>query len=210
MAVRSNQSTKPNKSKGKQKKNSAIITPVGIASYAFVWKPQASMNPGQDPKYSITLIVPKKADLSDLERAVAAAGRKKFGDSYDKLVARNKLSLPFRDGDEEREGDALYKRSIFFSAKSTQKPGVVEMVEGRPTPIEDEFEFYSGCKCKISVYAFGFDVNGNKGVAFALNNVLKMGDGERLSGRRAAEEEFEDEDSDDDDDGDDTDDDMFD
>jgi hypothetical protein len=195
------------KSKQASKSSAAVITPKGVASYAFVWKPQPSMNPGQDPKYSITLIVPKKSDLSALKRAVTVAGKKKFGDGYENMVKRNKLTLPFRDGDEEREGDELYKGKIFFSAKSSQKPGIVD--EDR-NPIEDEFDFYSGCKCRISVYAYGYDVNGNKGVAFALNNIQKLGDGERLSGRRAAEEEFdEDADSDDSTDSDDDDDDML-
>lgn len=170
-------------------RNSALITPVGIASYAFVWKAQPSMNPGQDPKFSITLIVPKKADLSELKDAVNKAGEKKFGSNYQKLLKTGKINLPFRDGDEEREGDPLYEGKVFFSAKSTTKPGIVD---AERNPIEDEFDFYSGCKCRLSVYPFGFDVNGNKGVAFALNNVQKVGDGERLSGRRSPEEDFDD------------------
>jgi hypothetical protein len=170
-------------------RNSALITPVGIASYAFVWKAQPSMNPGQDPKFSITLIVPKKADLSELKDAVNKAGEKKFGSNYLKLLKNGKINLPFRDGDEEREGDPLYEGKVFFSAKSTTKPGIVD---AERNPIEDEFDFYSGCKCRLSVYPFGFDVNGNKGVAFALNNVQKVGDGERLSGRRSPEEDFDD------------------
>ena len=177
------------------KKNSALITPVGIASYAFVWKAQPSMNPGQDPKFSITLIVPKKADLSELRAAVTKAGQKKFGSNYEKLLKNGKINLPFRDGDEERDEDPLYKGKVFFSAKSTTKPGIVDADRN---PIEDEFEFYSGCKCRLSVFPFGFDVNGNKGVAFALNNVQKVGEGERLSGRRPPEEDFDEIDREDD------------
>lgn len=183
--------------KQQQSKSSALITPVGIASYAFVWKAQPSMNPGQDPKFSITLIVPKKADLSQLKEAVNKAGQKKFGSNYEKLLKNGKINLPFRDGDEEREGDPLYKGKIFFSAKSTTKPGIVDADRN---PIEDEFDFYSGCKCRLSVYPYGFDVNGNKGVALALNNVQKTGEGERLSGRRPPEEDFDDVDLEDEDD----------
>lgn len=187
------------KSKQSNKSSAAVITPKGIASYAFVWKPQPSMNPGQDPKYSIMLIVPKKADLSALKKAVQVAGKKKFGEAFEVGVKKGRITLPFRDGDEEREGDELYAGKIFFSAKSSQKPGIVDE---NSNPIVDEFDFYSGCKCRISVYAYGYDVNGNKGVAFALNNIQKLGDGERLSGRRAAEEEFGDADDDDSDDDD--------
>lgn len=177
----------------KSKSAAAVITPPGTASYAFVWKPQPSMNPGQDPKYSITLIIPKKANLDALRKAVDQAAIKKFGANGPNLLARNKIKSPFRDGDEEREGDKLYAKSIFFSAKTGNKP---QVVDSDLNPITDEFEFYSGCKCRISVYAFGYDINGNKGVSFALNNVQKLADGERISGRQAAEDEFKDDDDD--------------
>jgi hypothetical protein len=193
-----------NKTSGKSA--AAVITPAGIASYAFVWKPQPSMTPGQDPKYAITLIVPKKADLSALKAAVKVAAQKKFGDAWEKMARANKLHLPFRDGDEEREDDPLYKGKIFFSAKSKDAPQIVDADLNR---ITDEFEFYSGCKARISVFAFGYDTNGNKGVAFGLNNVQKLGDGERLSGRRAAEDEFGAVEADGKSEGDDTEDDIL-
>lgn len=176
-------------SDAKKSNAQAVITPPGIASYAYVWKPQASMNPGQEPKYSITLLVSKKADLTKLKAAVMAAGVKKFGAAFKDKAKRKKFTLPFRDGDEEREDDSVYAGKIFFSAKSSTKPQIVDLERN---PITDEFDFYSGCRCRLSVYAYGYDVNGNKGVTFALNNVQKLGDGERLSGRKAAEDEFDD------------------
>lgn len=180
----------------KKAKQRALITPPGTASYAFVWKPQPSMTVGQEPKFAITLVVSKKVDLEPLKNACRTAAIKKFGDKADKLIRIGKIKLPFRDGDEEREDDELYAGKIFFAAKSNQQPRVVDE---DLQPITDQFEFYSGCKCRISVWPYGYDVNGNKGVAFSLNNVQKLGDGERLSGRQAPEDEFG-EDSDEDDD----------
>jgi hypothetical protein len=171
----------------KKAKQRALITPPGIASYAFVWKPQPSMTAGQEPKYALTLVVSKKADLTGLMKACELAAVKKFGDKALKLIKLGKISLPFRDGDEDREDDELYAGKIFFAAKSNQQPRVVDE---DLQPITDQFEFYSGCKCRISVWPYGYDVNGNKGVAFSLNNVQKLGDGERLSGRQAPEDEF--------------------
>ena len=179
-----------------KKKQRALITPPGIASYAFVWKPQPSMTAGQEPKYAITLVVSKKTDLTPLRKACEAAAIKKFGDRALKLIKLGKISLPFRDGDEDREDDDLYAGKIFFAAKSNQQPRVVDE---DLQPITDQFEFYSGCKCRISVWPYGYDVNGNKGVAFSLNNVQKLADGERLSGRQAPEDEFGDDHDDDDD-----------
>ena len=39
--------------------------------------------------------------------------------------------------------------------------------------------------------AYGYDKAGNKGVAFGLQNLQKLGDGERFSGRTAAEDDFD-------------------
>jgi hypothetical protein len=180
-----------------KKKQRALITPPGIASYAFVWKPQPSMTAGQEPKYALTLVVSKKADLTPLRKACETAAVKKFGDKALKLIKLGKIKLPFRDGDEEREDDDLYAGKVFFAAKSNQQPRVVDE---NLKSITDQFEFYSGCKCRISVWPYGYDVNGNKGVAFSLNNVQKLADGERLSGRQAPEDEFGDSDDDEDDD----------
>jgi hypothetical protein len=180
----------------KKAKPQALITPPGIASYAFVWKPQPSMTAGQEPKFAITLVVSKKADLEPLKLGCTKAAIKKFGDRATKLIKIGKIKFPFRDGDEDREDDELYAGKIFFAAKSNQPPRVVDE---ELNPITDQFDFYSGCKCRLSVWPYGYDVNGNKGVAFSLNNIQKLGDGERLSGRRAPEDEFGEADPDDDD-----------
>jgi len=146
------------------------------------------MNAGQEPKYTITLLVDKDADFSALKKAIVAAAEKKFGEKARKMIKSGRLQLPLRDGDEEREDDPLYAGKYFFSAKSGTKPGVID---GRKNPIEDPMDFYSGCECRLSVNAYGYTVKGNKGVAFGLNNVQKVRDGERIAGRRPAAEDFD-------------------
>ena len=191
-----------------KKKRRSHITPPGIASYAFVFQPQDPME-GSDgaPKYSITLLVDKKHKkaLAGIKAAVMEAGEKKFGSPFTSLVKRGKINLPFRDGDEEKEDtedEALYSGKVFFTAKSSTKPAIVD---SDLEPILDDTEFYSGCICRISVVPFAYDKRGNKGISFLLNNIQKLKDGTRLSGKPAAEEEFDaidddDDDSDDDDD----------
>jgi hypothetical protein len=44
---------------------------------------------------------------------------------------------------------------------------------------------------RAQLRAFSYDSNGNKGVSFALNNIQKLGDGERLDNRQAATDAFE-------------------
>ena len=162
-----------------------VVTPEATASYAYVFEARPSLNPDGEPQFSITLVFPKSADLSKLKAAAKAAVRKRWGD---KPPAG--LRSPFRDGDAEegKAGDPTFADSIFISAKSKQRPGVVDQAL---RPIMDPVQFYSGCKCRASVYAFAYDKGGNKGVTFFLNNLQKLGEGTRLSGRRPAEADFD-------------------
>jgi hypothetical protein len=50
---------------------------------------------------------------------------------------------------------------------------------------------YPGAQVRGSVSAFGYDYQGNKGVSFGLNNLQKLGEGERIDGRVAADAEFD-------------------
>ena len=175
----------------------SILSPPGIASYAFVFRKQPAMNPGQEAKYSITLLIDKGEDLVPLKKACLDAAEAKFGARAKDMIRRNLLRMPFRDGDEERPDDPNYQGRIFISAKTNLRPGVVD---ADLNEIINEADFYSGCICRISLVPFAYDTAGNKGVSFALNNVQKLSDGERLSGRPAPEDEFGNDDRPEDDD----------
>jgi len=176
-------STVPNATAAAAADSQTVVTPEATACYAFVFEARPSMNPGGEPQFSITLVFPKTTDISKLRTAARTAARKKWGD---KMPAG--LRSPFRDGDSEREGDPVFAGSVFVTAKSKQRPGIVDQAL---RPIIDPMAFYSGCKCRASLYAFAYDTSGNKGVGFLLNNLQKLGDGDRLSGRRPAEADFE-------------------
>ena len=95
-----------------------VVTGVVRLSYANVWEP-ASIN-GSNPKYSVSLIIPKsdKQTLDAINAAVDAAikeGVAKFGG---KIPNKAALKLPLRDGDTERDDEA-YKNSFFVNANST-------------------------------------------------------------------------------------------
>ena len=50
---------------------------------------------------------------------------------------------------------------------------------------------YSGCYGRISVNFYGFNSNGNRGIAAGLGNIQKLRDGESLGGRTNAEDDFD-------------------
>ena len=98
------------------------------------------------------------------------------------------LRSPFRDqGDRELEG--YVEGCVFINASSLQKPGLVDR---QRQDIIDETEFYPGCYARATLRAFAYDNNGNKGVAFGLNNVQKLRDGDPLGGRTRAQDDFAD------------------
>lgn len=164
-------------------KKTTVITPPATGCYVFLTRPQPSMNPGGDPQFGITLVFPKTTPLADLKQAAYLAAAKKWGNKIP-----SNLRSPFRDGDTDKPDDPLFANSMFISARTKQAPGAVGP-DRQPLP-NPEFDLYAGMRCRASITAFAYDTAGNKGVSFALNNVQKLADGERLSGRMDAESEF--------------------
>ncbi len=163
-------------------------------SYANVHQ-AVSVN-GSDLKYSVSIIIPKtdKKTVKKVEDAIQKAiqdNKDKFGGKVPKG-----LRTPLRDGDVDREGDEAYANSYFINANSKVKPGIVD---ADLNPILDPSEFYSGCYGRVSLASFYYSFNGNKGISFGLQNLMKTADGEPLGGRSSAESDFAD-DSDEDDD----------
>lgn len=161
-------------------------------SYCHLFSPD-SIN-GGDPKYSVSLIIPKSN--TKLVETVKQAIRNAY--DYGLRAKWNGKATgwknPLRDGDEDRPDDEAYKDAYFINASSNRKPEVVKpgTVNGKRTvvAITDEEEVYSGCFGYASVNFYPFAASGNKGVAAGLNNVLKTKDGDYLGGRVSAESEF--------------------
>lgn len=161
-----------------------VMTPEFRVSFPAVFKPKRQKGDAtSEPKYGLTMLFPKGADLSKLKAAAQEAVKEKWGDKPPK-----NLRSPFRDqGDRELEG--YVEGCVFINASSLQKPGLVDR---QRQDIIDETEFYPGCYARATLRAFAYDNNGNKGVAFGLNNVQKLRDGDPLGGRTRAQDDFAD------------------
>ena len=155
-------------------------------SYLHCWEPEA-IN-GGEPKYSVSAIIPKsdKETIKKIQAAVEAAKQESLSKWGGKIPPN--LKLPLRDGDIDRPEDEAYKGCYFFNANSRQAPQVVDK---QVQPILDQTEVYSGCYGRISVNFYGYNSNGNRGVAAGLGNIQKLKDGEALSSRTNAEDDFE-------------------
>ena len=163
-----------------------VVTGIVRLSYANVWEP-TSVN-GSNPKYSVSLIIPKddKDTIDRINKAIDAAikaGAPKFGG---KIPNKAALKLPLRDGDLERDDEA-YQNSYFVNANSNTPPQIVDRAV---QPILDRSEVYSGCYARVSVNFYAYNSNGNKGIACGLGNIQKVKDGPALGGKSTAAEDF--------------------
>jgi hypothetical protein len=155
-------------------------TPEFRVSYPHVFKPHAVPGSGQEPKYSVTMLLPKTANLDGLKSAITEALTAKFGADRS---AWPKIRNPIRDGDgEDFAGKKGYQGNYVLSARTSDKPGVID---ASGNEIINEGDFYGGCYAKATVVAFWYEKAGNKGVAFALNNLLKTRDGEPFGQAKA-------------------------
>ena len=163
-----------------------IVIPCRI-SFANIWEPKSIQ--GSEPKYSVSCVIPKsdKKTLAKINAAVEAAKEEAKSKKWGGKIPPN-LKLPLRDGDIERPDDENYANCMFLNANSTDKPGIVDR---QVNPILDPMQVYSGCYCNVSLSVYGFNSNGNRGVACGLGNIQWLKDGERLSGKADAASDFE-------------------
>lgn len=177
-----------------KKDNPRVITPVFRVSFPHVFIPQDPMSAEGKPKYGVmALFSPKEFSPEETvlwQKMIALANdasMKKFQKILKDLPPNFKK--PFHRGDEKAEY-GFTSDQIYVNITSHIMPGIVAS-DGK-TKIIDQNSFYPGCYARASVNAFGFDKKGGKGVAFGLNNLMFVKDGERLDNRIEAEKEFED------------------
>lgn len=171
-----------------------VITPKATLSYPHLDKPQVSKQEGGKDKYSATLVFAPGTDLKELQAAVMAAGEEKWPGKFQKMATTGAARLPFR---KDAEAKGYPEGSTFINTRSERKPGAVYLHAGedkKPAKVADEDireVFYPGAQVRAQIRAFAYDSQGNKGVSFALNNIQKIADGERIDGRQDATQAFD-------------------
>ncbi|QDH83827.1 hypothetical protein [Achromobacter phage ewik_TL4] len=179
------------------------VTPVGRVSFPSVFA--ASSYEGSAPKFSLMLVFePEK--FTDNEKKLWAqmlklgddAAVSKFKKKMDALPGNFKK--PIRDGEEKENlaGFGPGKKFITFSSK--HRPGIVDRNGNPIEPIVDQETgkidlqasgelFYPGCYARVTMTAYAYD-NVGKGVAFGLQNIQFIANGERLDNKVDAASDF--------------------
>lgn len=165
-----------------------IVTPKARMGFPTLFTPRTA--PGSDKaKFSISLVIPDKADLALLKKAAAEAAKAKWGDKLPAKMKSPFLKAAECEGDKGKHFPEELDAWTVLRPTSLQQPGIVD-AQGHN--VKDEKEVYSGRWCVASLRAFAYDTNGNKGVSFGLQNVQILDHDEGWGGMRAkAEDEFE-------------------
>lgn len=135
--------------------------------------------------FGITCLFPKGSKLDVLKEAAQHTAIERFGPK----AASMGLKMPFRN-QVEKEGKTGYVGgAFFFRATSDDQPGILDL-NGKP--ITDKKAVYPGAWFIATVRPFPFDKK-QKGVAFGLQNLIKIADDDAFGGTRAeANDEFSD------------------
>lgn len=163
---------------------SKIVTPEFRGSFVHLLEPHAIKGvEGAKARYQITIPLPKKdAFWTKLNALVEDTAKAKWG----KIPP--KMKSPVKDGDEEERPELIGCFSV--QATSNNKPGIVD---SSLSPIMNANEIYSGAYYRASIRAYAWEhPTGGKGVSIALDNVMKVKDGEAFSGRTDASADFAD------------------
>lgn len=174
------------------KRTTRVVTGDVRLSFVHLFTPRAHQN-GGEPKYSVTILVPKSDTATKqridqaIEAAIGEGIQKRWGGIRPPIIA-----IPVYDGDGTRPSDGMpfgdeCKGHWVFTASNKYPPQVVDQ---QLNPIINQSEVYSGMYARVSVNFFPYAVSGKKGIGCGLGNVQKVADGEPLSGHIAAKDDF--------------------
>jgi Protein of unknown function (DUF2815) len=169
--------------KTEPKKSTRYLSPIGRVSYCNVWKPR-----DEKDLYDITLILDQPKDMSEkdkvrwnkLKELLLETKRERFP------KVKSPIGCPIRTV----KG---YKTDDFFSKPldGEKNPEFIDKIIIRATsygrqpeiigPDKEEIinkgDFYSGCYAILSLTAFAYDTDGNKGISFGVQHIMKVKDG---------------------------------
>lgn len=166
-------------------------TPPALLCFPALFKPRQPRE-GQaqkEPRYEAIFVFDKKAQASaefaDMKKAILAAIESKWpGRSKDRDFLRG-LKLPLRKNTDRRDDKGVAKAGfedpdgVFVSAwAKPEYPPPVVGVDPRQA-ITDPAKVWAGQIVRAEIRAFPFENSGNRGVAFNLNAVQVLGNGDR-------------------------------
>lgn len=156
-----------------------VVTGKVRFSYVNIWEPKEPQG-GGDPKYSVTLLIPKNdtVTVGKIKEAIVDA-RENFCKRNGANALPAKPNTTLHDGDGVRDSGDPYgpecKGCYVITVSSKQKPVIVDAFRN---PVTDPGEVYSGCYGRAAINFYGYSQSGKKGISAGLLSVQKLSDGE--------------------------------
>ena len=153
--------------------NRVITSPIGRLSFPSLFEPKGFN--GSDPKFQTIVIFEEGEALDELKEMIEAKMIEKFGKIppiWNNPIKAGETKLT-KDGDVRPE----FAGRLFITCKSKEDdaPAIVnEQVE----PVTNPSEVYGGCKARVLLAPYAYDVGGNKGVSLYLKGVQLVAGGE--------------------------------
>lgn len=159
-------------------------------SYVHLSEPYS--NNGGEPKYSVTVLMPKsdtaaKARFDAAQQyAVQEGVAKKWNGVMPPVIA-----FSIHDGDGVRpNGEAFGAecRGHWVFTASSKNP--VPLVDENMNPIVQKTDIYSGCYGRVCISLFAYNNAGKRGIGIGLEAVQKLRDGDALGGSVSVSDAF--------------------
>lgn len=171
-----------------------LLTPKFRVSFPQVWHKKA-FKEGDAGRYSLTGLF-EPATFSDNDKvkwqALLAAcnvvAQKEWKKTYKAAKEDGGYTLPFHKGDEQNKWGRGPGIIFCTMAAVIRRPGIIDR-NGNSLTEDGDDEFYSGCYARASVNPY-VPKGWRKTMALGLNNLQKLGDGERLDSFSSAEDDF--------------------
>lgn len=174
-------------------------TPEFRVSFPKLFKPEA-FKEGDEPKFSITMLVDGAGQASDAYKKLRGAAKKAFVEKFGlaewdntpkdaqgwPVGYHNPFATPTPTQLEKYDG---YEEGTIILRASTKFK--TPLVDENVQEIIEESKFYAGCYAWAYVQMNAYKNGANKGVSFYLQGVQKTRDCEAFSGRANAEDMFD-------------------
>lgn len=165
--------------------NTRVVTGEVRFSFVSLLKPRENQY-GGEPKYSVTILLPK-SDIQTKQRidaAIEAAKQKGKQGVWNGIIPPN-VAIPIHDGDGVKPSDGMpfgpecKGHWVFTATTGVDYPP--KIVDANLNPIMDPTEIYSGMYGRIAINFSPYLFAGKKGIGcYISTNVQKTRDGEPL------------------------------
>lgn len=174
-----------------------VVTGEVRLSYVNLFEPRKFKDTDKEPKYSVTILIPKatpdgQRTIALIRAAIQKAAEKGAQKHFGGRVPTN-VTHTLKDGDTEVDdlGDLKnlknpeLKGQMYMRLSSKFAPKVLN---AQRQEIINPLEIYSGAWGRVSLTCFAYSGDGKRGVSALLNNVMMTRDGEPLTSRLTGDE----------------------